>query len=113
MADQGGFRGKILAAFYHILMESAPGNCYPVLIKASCVSEIDLNGKGFFSVIPCQKSCSTYCEGCHKNCAQWAVFQTRLRAERQAKKDYLKYYNELCGAVTRQFRAIGAYCAAR
>lgn len=69
--------------------------------------------KGVFSVIPCQKSCSAYCEGCHKNCAQWRTFQTRLREERQAKKDYLKYYNELCGAVTRQFRAIGAYCAAR
>lgn len=64
-------------------------------------------------MIPCQKSCSAYCEGCHKSCAEWRQFQTRLREERQAKKDYLNYYNELCGAVTRQLRAIGAYCGAR
>ena len=55
--------------------------------------------KGVFSVIPCQKSCSAYCEGCHKSCTQWRAFQTRLREERQAKKDYLKYYNELLDSI--------------
>ena len=39
---------------------------------------------------------------------RWTAFQMEKSRERQAKKDYLKYYNELCGAVARQFRAIGA-----
>lgn len=64
-------------------------------------------------MLPCGKSCSAYCEGCHKSCARWGDYQARLRAERQAKKDYLKYYNELCGAVTRQFRTLGACCGIR
>ena len=64
-------------------------------------------------MIPCQKSCSAYCEGCHKSCAEWRQFQTRLREERQAKKDYLNYYNELGGAVPRQPRAIGRFCGPR
>ena len=64
-------------------------------------------------MIPCQQTCSDYCEGCHKSCARWAEFQRQKCRERQAKKDYLKYYNELCGAVSRQFRAIGAVCMAR
>ena len=60
-------------------------------------------------MIPCQKSCSAYCEGCHKSCAEWRQFQTRLREERQAKKDYLNYYNELWGAIPAQCRAMEAY----
>lgn len=64
-------------------------------------------------MIPCGKNCPAYREGCHKGCTEWTQVQTRMREERQAKKDYLKYYNELCGAVTRQFRALGAYCGAR
>ena len=64
-------------------------------------------------MVPCGKNCSAYCEGCHKECVKWGEYQTRLRAERQAKKDYLKYYNELCGAVTRQFRTLGACYGAR
>lgn len=64
--------------------------------------------KGVWAMIPCQQTCSSYCEGCHKSCARWADFQQQKSRERQAKKDYLKYYNELCGAVARQFRAIGA-----
>ena len=64
-------------------------------------------------MIPCQHTCSSYCEGCHKSCAQWANFQQQKSRERQAKKDYLKYYNELCGAVARQFKAIGAVYMAR
>ena len=69
--------------------------------------------KGVWAMIPCQQTCSSYCEGCHKSCAQWADFQRQKSRERQAKKDYLKYYNELCGAVARQFRAIGAVYMAR
>ena len=64
-------------------------------------------------MIPCGKSCPAYREGCHKGCAEWTRLQARMREERQAKRDYLNYYNELCGAVTRQFRALGAYCGAR
>lgn len=60
------------------------------------------------TMIPCQQTCSDYCEGCHKNCARWAEFQRQKCRERQAKKDYLKYYNELCGAVVRQLSAMGA-----
>ena len=64
--------------------------------------------KGVSAMLPCQQSCSSYCEGCHKNCLRWAEFQRQKSRERQAKKDYLKYYNELCGAVVRQFSAMGA-----
>ena len=64
--------------------------------------------KGFYAMIPCQQTCSAYHEGCHKQCARWAEFQQHKRMERQAKKDYLNYYNELCSAVARHFRAIGA-----
>ncbi|MBM6925558.1 hypothetical protein [Pseudoflavonifractor phocaeensis] len=59
-------------------------------------------------MMPCQKTCADYQPGCHKSCARWTAFQMEKSRERQAKKDYLKYYNELCGAVARQFRAIGA-----
>lgn len=64
-------------------------------------------------MIPCQPTCSDYREGCHKSCPRWAQFQQSKRRERQAKKEYLKYYNELCGAVTRQFRAMGGIYLAR
>lgn len=59
-------------------------------------------------MIPCQSTCGDYREGCHKSCARWRAFQARLREERLAKKAYLKYYNELCGEVTRRLRAAGA-----
>ena len=59
-------------------------------------------------MIPCQKTCSDYCSGCHKSCVYWSQFQSRMREERQAKKAYLKYYHELCGVLTRQFRTLGA-----
>ena len=50
-------------------------------------------------MLPCGKDCFAYCEGCHKECAKWGDYQARLRAERQAKKDYLKYYNELLDSI--------------
>ena len=28
-------------------------------------------------MIPCQKTCADYCEGCHKNCARWKAFLKR------------------------------------
>ena len=64
-------------------------------------------------MIPCQQGCASYCEGCHKSCVRWAEFQRQKSRERQAKKDYLKYYNELCGSVARTYRAIGAVYMAR
>ncbi|MEQ2457224.1 hypothetical protein [Flavonifractor hominis] len=57
-------------------------------------------------MLPCQNGCSAYCSGCHKNCGQWREFQARQAIQRQAKKNYLRYYNELCAAVTRQFRML-------
>ena len=44
--------------------------------------------------------------GCHKTCPQWRLFQEKQRAQRQAKKQYLQFYNALCAQVVRQCRAI-------
>lgn len=57
-------------------------------------------------MLPCQPGCPSYCEGCHKACLRWQEFQTRQREQRQAKKHYLHYYNELCSCMTRQLRTI-------
>lgn len=54
-------------------------------------------------MIPCQATCSRYCEGCHKNCAKWRLLQAKNHLERQRKKDYLDYYNQINSAVLRQF----------
>lgn len=54
-------------------------------------------------MIPCQSSCDHYCEGCHKTCAKWRLLQARNRMERQKKKDYLQYYNQLNSVVLRQY----------
>ena len=44
--------------------------------------------------------------GCHKDCPRWAAYQAKQNVQRQKKKDYLNYYNELCATVTRQFSAL-------
>ena len=54
-------------------------------------------------MIPCQATCGRSCEGCHKNCAKWKLLQAKNRQERQRKKDYLHYYNQLNSVVLRQF----------
>ena len=54
-------------------------------------------------MIPCQSTCGRYCEGCHKNCAKWKLLQARNKRERQKKKDYLHYYNQVNSTVLRQF----------
>lgn len=54
-------------------------------------------------MIPCQPTCSQYCEGCHKHCAKWKVFQAKNKRERQKKKAYLHYYNQLSSTILRQF----------
>ena len=54
-------------------------------------------------MIPCQPPCGRYCGGCHKNCAKWKLLQARNKRERQKKKDYLHYYNQVNSTVLRQF----------
>ncbi|HJA63639.1 MAG TPA: hypothetical protein H9719_05825 [Candidatus Intestinimonas stercoravium] len=53
-------------------------------------------------MLPCQSACPDYQHGCHKTCPRWADFQALQRSQRQAKKDYLRFYNELCTQVSRQ-----------
>ena len=57
-------------------------------------------------MLPGQTGCPSYREGCHKTCPQWRLFQEKQRAQRQAKKQYLQFYNALCAQVVRQCRAI-------
>ena len=64
-------------------------------------------------MLPCQTCCPDYTPGCHKSCAAWERFQENQRLERQAKKDYLKFYNELCSVVHRQFVALTPHRPAR
>ena len=52
-------------------------------------------------MLPCQNTCPNYQHGCHKSCAAWKELQ-----ERQQKKAYLDYYNDLCLTMARQFRAM-------
>lgn len=58
-------------------------------------------------MLPCQTSCPNHREGCHKDCPSWKEFQRRQQIQRQQKKDYLKFYNDLCSTVARQFSALG------
>lgn len=57
-------------------------------------------------MLPCQSSCPSFCQGCHKTCARWKEFQLQQRAQRQEKKRYLDFYNNLCKQVVRQYRAM-------
>ena len=57
-------------------------------------------------MLPCQGTCSNYQPGCHKCCAEWKLLQDRQRVQRQQKKAYLDYYNDLCLTMTRQFRSL-------
>ena len=52
-------------------------------------------------MIPCKTGCDHYCEGCHKTCPAWKELQQRFSLERQKKKNYLNYYNDLCSTVVR------------
>lgn len=64
-------------------------------------------------MLPCQNQCASYHEGCHKTCAWWRAFQERQASQRQAKKEYLKYYGELCAQTLLQFTAMQARYSAR
>ena len=57
-------------------------------------------------MLPCQGTCPHYQSGCHKSCEAWRQLQERQRVQRQQKKAYLDYYNDLCLTMTRQFRAL-------
>ena len=59
-------------------------------------------------MLPCQNQCASYHEGCHKTCAWWSAFQEQQRAQRQAKKAYLKYYGDLCADTLRRLAAMQA-----
>ena len=58
-------------------------------------------------MLPCQTACPNHQEGCHKECVRWKEFQVQQEIQRRKKKDYLKFYNELCSTVARQFPALG------
>lgn len=57
-------------------------------------------------MLPCQGTCPHYHAGCHKSCEDWKLLQERQRVQRQQKKAYLDYYNDLCLTMTRQFRSL-------
>ena len=44
---------------------------------------------------------------CQTGCARWKEFQAQQQLQRQKKKDYLKFYNDLCSTVARQCIALG------
>ena len=58
-------------------------------------------------MLPCQTGCPGHREGCHKDCARWKEFQAQQQLQRKKKKDYLKFYNDLCSTVARQCIALG------
>ena len=55
-------------------------------------------------MLPCQGTCPNYQPGCHKSVSY--THQDRQRVQRQQKKAYLDYYNDLCLTMTRQFRSL-------
>lgn len=59
-------------------------------------------------MLPCQNSCPDYCAGCHRTCGRWQDFQARQKTEREAKKQYLRYYNEQCWQVSWQLLSMQA-----
>lgn len=59
-------------------------------------------------MLPCQTSCLSYRNGCHKTCGRWKKFQAEQQVQREAKKRYLQYYSARCAQTTRQFLALQA-----
>ena len=58
-------------------------------------------------MLPCQTGCPSYREGLPQDLPlSGGCFQEKQRAQRQAKKQYLQFYNALCAQVVRQCRAI-------
>ena len=64
-------------------------------------------------MLPCPTNCSGYCPGCHKHCAQWQRFQEDQRQQRLAKKQYLRFYGQLCSQLTYQLTSMQARYSVR
>lgn len=79
--------------------------CFFVGRAAACDAVLPEARKECSATIPCKTGCDHYCEGCHKTCPAWKELQQRFSLERQKKKNYLNYYNDLCSTVVRQCRA--------
>ena len=79
--------------------------CFFVSRAAACDAVLPEARKECSAMIPCKTGCDHYCEGCHKTCPAWKELQQRFSLERQKKKNYLNYYNDLCSTVVRQCRA--------
>ena len=58
-------------------------------------------------MLPCQKTCPSYREGCHKTCANWLLFQRRQKEQREAKKAYLRYHMARCTQAVHRWEPPG------
>ena len=41
-------------------------------------------------MLPCQKNCHSYCQGCHKSCPHFRAMQEQQRRDLARKKEYLR-----------------------
>ena len=57
-------------------------------------------------MLPCQNHCPHFFFFFYKNCAAWKEFQAQQAAQRQAKKQYLKFYDTLCTQIIHQYQAM-------
>lgn len=64
-------------------------------------------------MLPCQTGCPDYREGCHKSCSRWTVLQNEQRDQRQAKKQYLRFYGAQCTQMIQQFESMQVRYPAR
>lgn len=64
-------------------------------------------------MLPCQATCSNFQNGCHKACPRWKLLQDEQRSQRQAKKQYLRFYSTQCALIIHQFEAMQARYPAR
>ena len=60
-------------------------------------------------MLPCRKSCTAYCEGCHKTCPRFRALQDQQHRELLQKKEYLRRANESCRTALYQCRRAGGY----
>ena len=58
------------------------------------------------TMLPCQKNCANYHEGCHRACVSWHLFQNRQKEQREAKKAYLRYHLERCTQAVHQLESL-------
>lgn len=60
-------------------------------------------------MLPCQNSCSHFCDGCHKTCEDWRQFLSAQKDLLARKKDFLRVHNETCSVIIRQCRGIAPF----